>query len=342
MSCVVHPSTRDADDWLDLRRPHVIVVDVTQPDAQDTCLRIRQNPRLANVAILALTDVISDLTFEDVFGWGADDLAVRDDEGALVRRLRALARVGEPRAAATHGTAIVADAERRSRILTARVLRNAGYAVSFALDGREAIEQSLRAGVELVVSASELETEGQPCLAVRAREAGATCSWVVAAPPKEVPRLRAAIGHARKVSVYDRFGASGNVLFVANETAHSASADEGRATARVLYGASIRFRPSGAEDEEIGYTYNISGGGVYVRTLVPLPRGSDAWIELRPPRSERRVHLEGRVVWTRGFGPTDTATVPPGFGLQICGSSFRDLEHYARGYRTLAADVSGP
>jgi hypothetical protein len=91
----------------------------------------------------------------------------------------------------------------------------------------------------------------------------------------------------------------------------------------------------------VGHSYNVSAGGLYVRTLAPLARGSEAWIELRPPRSDRRVRLEGRVVWTRAFGLNDSATVPPGLGLQIIGSSIGELERYVRSYRAFAAEVSG-
>ena len=120
---------------------------------------------------------------------------------------------------------------------------------------------------------------------------------------------------------------------------HASGARELRASSRVLYGTTVLFRVAGGEDDEIGYTFNISAGGAYVRTLAPPPRSSDVWLELRPPRSHRRVRLEARVVWTRAFGPNDSATVPPGFGVQLTGGSTADLEWYVRKYRELAAEL---
>ena len=69
-------------------------------------------------------------------------------------------------------------------------------------------------------------------------------------------------------------------------------------------------------------------------------RGSEAWLEIAPPRSDRRVRLEGKVVWTRGFGPNDVATIPPGFGVQVTGGSVGDLERFTRGYHAFAAELS--
>jgi hypothetical protein len=45
-------------------------------------------------------------------------------------------------------------------------------------------------------------------------------------------------------------------------------------------------------------------------------------------------------MWTRGFGPNDAATVPPGFGLKLTGGSASDLERFVRGYRAFAAETA--
>ena len=340
MQVAIETSASDADRWLEQNHPGAIVLDLPPQGAEEALLQLRYNPRLANVPILALADEVSDLAFEEVFGWGGDDLTRRGDDEALARRLRTLALAGEIPTSRVHGTAVVADADRRWRVLTARALRNAGWSVNFAVDAAEVLREAEQPGVELVVSTSALgPSGGADTLVAEARSAGVKVPWVVAAAPKETPRLRAATRGLQNVAVYDSYGPAENVLFVANELLRKGTPNA-RKSARLLYGATVRFRPSGADQDEIGYTYNLSGGGMYVRTLAPIARGSEAWLEIAPPRSDRRVRLEGKVVWTRGFGPNDVATIPPGFGVQVTGGSVGDLERFTRGYHAFAAELS--
>ena len=235
------------------------------------------------------------------------------------------------------GAAVVADGERGSRVLLARALRRAGYGVTFAIDAEQAIQASLQDGVEMVVFRPARGIDEATTAPERARRLGCKAAWLVGVPPKEIARVRRALAAVPNVAVHDAFGPPENVLFVANDLA-TRSSRELRASTRLLHGTTILFRVAGGEEDEVGYTFNISAGGVYVRTLAPAPRGADVWLELRVPRSHRRVRLEARVVWTRSFGPNDAATVPPGFGVQITGGSTADLECYTRGYRELAAE----
>ena len=49
-----------------------------------------------------------------------------------------------------------------------------------------------------------------------------------------------------------------------------------------------RFGFAGRDADDRGFSYNLSLGGLYVRTLSP-PEDDIVWVELRPPRSERRA-----------------------------------------------------
>jgi hypothetical protein len=57
------------------------------------------------------------------------------------------------------------------------------------------------------------------------------------------------------------------------------------------------------------------------------------WLELRPPRSDRWVRLEGEVVWRRPFGPAGNATVPPGFGVKLADATRSNMSTWLGGYR---------
>jgi hypothetical protein len=113
-----------------------------------------------------------------------------------------------------------------------------------------------------------------------------------------------------------------------------------RKSERVLYGTVVRFRPAGRgrSDEDVGYSYNLSAGGLYVRTLALPDDWHELWLEFVPPRSDRAIHLEATAMWTRGYGRAGSATVPSGFGVRITGGSSADLERYDRSYKAFVAE----
>jgi uncharacterized protein (TIGR02266 family) len=65
---------------------------------------------------------------------------------------------------------------------------------------------------------------------------------------------------------------------------------------------------------------NLSKGGVFIRTDLPLPTGSEIDFEFTLPSSGRLIHAEGVVVWTRkrGIKPmTSLPNHPAGMGIQF-------------------------
>jgi hypothetical protein len=107
------------------------------------------------------------------------------------------------------------------------------------------------------------------------------------------------------IAAVDGFAAPENVLFASNEL--RAGAVNNRKTPRLLYGTTVAFRGAGRERDDLGFTYNVSCGGIYVRTLAP-PDDDETWIELRPPRSDRLVRLVAKIAWRRRFNHNENAT----------------------------------
>jgi Tfp pilus assembly protein PilZ len=150
----------------------------------------------------------------------------------------------------------------------------------------------------------------------------------------------AAVAALSRVSVADGYAPPENVLFLANELLNQRGVDK-RASPRLLYGTAVAFRAAGRDEDEIGFSYNVNAGGVYVRTLAPLDAGQDVWLEMWPPRSERRVRLCGKVAWRRAYGPQERATVPAGFGVQITDGLGGDLDRWRAGYDAFAQSLLG-
>lgn len=65
---------------------------------------------------------------------------------------------------------------------------------------------------------------------------------------------------------------------------------------------------------------DLSEGGAFVRSRLPLPVGSEVKFELRPPMSLRTITLEGKVAWLRRTGDHR------GYGLEFTTASAREAD----------------
>ena len=168
----------------------------------------------------------------------------------------------------------------------------------------------------------------------RVRSLGNNALFIVNCVPRDLKRARKDLAVVERATPTDGFAPAENVLFVANELGRGFGTDK-RMSARLLYGTTVAFRGAGRDSDDWGYSYNISESGIYVRTLAP-PDDEFVWLELSPPRSERRVRLVGKVAWRRGLGKGEFATVPPGFGVQIVDGARMDRDVWRDCYGAFA------
>jgi CheY-like chemotaxis protein len=350
----------DADGALECteslgRPPTGILLDMTDTRAATALsLAVRSRMTDAVVPIVGLCEQVDDLGFEEAFSSGMDDCCGLAP-ARLARRLRHLGETVPANVERKDQVVVIADADRSSRLLMGRVFRDAGYQVHFALDAGDALRQALAESVRVVVVSAVLDSEGddgEP-LSVRGPRGGSRAAWIINTPPKQIPLVRARLGlgsdlagtprvpGAAKIAVHDAFASPATLLFVANELLGRPLQDA-RKSERLLYGTSVRFRTAGRDNEDIGYSYNVSAGGLYVRSLALPERSEELWLEFVPPRSDRLVHLEGKAVWVRRYGPAGKATVPTGFGVEITGASATDRSRFEEGYLRFLEDRTTP
>jgi CheY-like chemotaxis protein len=326
---VVARDVTEAKAFLEQTHPQAVVVDVQQQGTEVFCLNLRAQTSHALTPIVALVDEVTDLAFAGAFSWGGDDVVGSDKKQALVGRLRRLPHEIAVPDSGRRGLAVVADPDRDRRLVRARVLRNAGYQVQFAVSAED-LQRAHGDGPVLVVVDEELEGG----LRVLSRAANDTTNTLYLAAPRRIGTLSAELQHNARTLVADGFAPPENIVFLANELSRGGTSDK-RASKRLLYGTRVVFRGEGREEEDYGYSYNISEGGLYVRTLA-VPDDDRVWLEMRPPRSDRLVRLEGEVVWRRPFGPLGFATVPPGFGVRIIDATASNRGAWEAGYAAFA------
>jgi DNA-binding response OmpR family regulator len=323
-------SGEEASAWLSNNDAHAALLESDQSEA--LAVEARSSARHVRLPMLALSRSVSDLAFNDAFSWGADDVLPLGEIRSLLTRLRNLPREQAEPTKVARGSVLIAEADRTRRTVVARVLRNAGYDVTFAVTSEDAAQFSERADLTLAVINSELLPEAR-AVVERAREAGSKANFILCCAPRELRTMREAFGELEGVSAVDGYAAPENVLFAANEL--RAGAVNNRKTPRLLYGTTVAFRGAGRDKDELGFSYNVSAGGIYVRTLAP-PDDDETWLELRPPRTDRLVRLVAKVAWRRRFNYNENATVPPGFGAQIVDGARADLDAWTDGCATMA------
>jgi len=334
--------------------PLAIVLRMDAHGAEQACAHVRSQARFAQIAVFGVAPELNDLAFTELFVWGGDDLVGVSTPDPITRRLRVLrppptttrpvmqaisaAQIAAAAAAvAAPKHAIVAGPVATWRSVMGRALYNGGFTVRFAASPEGLAEECLAEGVRVVVTSDDWEGGGANALA-NARARGSKAAWVIVAPPKRLGEAHGAVGKLGPAAAMDGFAPPENILFVVNELLASRGVDK-RANPRLLYGTSIAFRLAGRGEDEIGFSYNVSAGGAFVRTLAPPDPGQEVWLEMWPPRSERRVRLAGRVAWRRAFGPVGGATVPPGFGVEILDGLAGDLDRWRTGCNAFAESM---
>ncbi len=331
-------------DALSNTRPLAIVLRMDAPGAAEACAQARSQARFGDVAILGAATQRSDLEFTELFLWGADDIVAVASPHSVVKRLRALSGQSTQAAAApplVRGQdAVVAGSDSVWRSVMGRALNNGGFGVRFEASAEGLARECLADSVRVIVAADDLANDGAMAALTKARAYGSKTPWILVVPPKRMAATHAGAATLGSVSVADGFAPPENVLFIVNELLAPRNVDQ-RSSPRLLYGTTVAFRMAGREEDEIGFSYNVSAGGVFVRTLALPEFGQDVWLEMWPPRSERRVRLEGVVAWRRAFGRGAGATVPPGFGVKLTDGLGKDMERWRTGCEVFTEGLLG-
>jgi CheY-like chemotaxis protein len=308
--------------WLDGHDPRVVLFDTTVAKVHSLLLRVRGKKNLASVPLIGLAKLISDAALSKLFAAGADDVALISGRDPLLSRLRATPSEQSLRPAPDRGRALVADGDHDRCSVMGRTLANAGYDVRFAVNRRSLEHHSTEESLKLVVASVEFGTP--EWMLGQARKAGSDAAWILTDIERDVAAGVDPIPSFDRAVLVSAFVPPESLLFLSNELM-SAETTSKRIGPRMLHGTVVTFRDAGSEEDDLGFTYNVSFQGLFVRTLRP-PESKSVWIELRPPGSSRLVRLEGEVVWSRPFTPGQYAITPPGFGMRIRSGLADDFE----------------
>jgi EAL domain-containing protein (putative c-di-GMP-specific phosphodiesterase class I)/CheY-like chemotaxis protein len=335
-------STEQLSDELDacVDLPACLVLSASGSVTQDIA-QLHDDARTLHVPTVVLVDHPSERAFLDAIRAGADDAVPSYDTGALTRRLARLASYAPLARPQGARRAVVASASSDQRRRYGRALRRTGVEVDFAADAAGLRELLLRESDVIVVVVHDTLTDDASAIHawVRAQRGDHALPVVVLQAEEGGERG----GHRVERTAWLPPNASpGNLLFVVNELLSEAGGEQ-RASRRMLYETLCSYRRACDMVASYGTTFNLSRGGLYVRTTDPPELGEAIWIELRPPADASVVHLRGVVAWRRVPGDAGVGT-PWGFGVRISAEQcpVDDLARYREGHSVLLVphDVS--
>ena len=312
---VIEPSAEAATGKLTAKRFDALVVHLGTPGAALACMRARGKLLRTRIPVIALVDGDDEPAFSRAYRAGADEVLLLEKPEWLTARLKALPRSTIPQPGNARGDAVVADADRTRAEVIERVLKDAGFRVEVAADGFSTRLQVGRPSLKVAVVDASLDDVQN--LIAQARTKGARCAWIVRARPEQLKELQEKLAKMERVAVVSAYGPPEDVLFETNRLLEPRATD-GRNEVRLLHGGILRLVWTGTGGVDIGYSYNISASGIFVRTLL-APAAKELAVEIFPPDGDEKIRLECEVVWRREFGLTRKEPVPAGFALKIVG-----------------------
>ena len=312
--------------------PLALLLDTTLPKADEVCDAVRGAMVPVDVPILALADDTTELFVDQYFGWGIDDLVAADSPSALVERLRALKEAPNAAIPPLRGVALIAEKEARRVPHLRRALTKSGFDVQVAGEADELLRKIKTTNPVVVIAASTVGDLVE--LIPLSRRMEELPAWVITAPRRELDATWEALAGLERVAVVNNQGPPDAVLFETNAVLAD-SAPASIRSDRALITSAVAYRAAGGDTDDLGFTYNVSRSGLFIRTLAP-PQDDEVWLELRPPRDRSRVRLMGTIAWRNTLSSAASATAPLGFGVRITGGLGDAIERWQDAVTRLA------
>ncbi len=219
---------------------------------------------------------------------------------------------------------LVADDSKLWQRMLREMLNNAGYAVHVVSDGLECVRKlkyELQDVSLVLLDIRMPELDGFGVLR-ELKQAKVTANIPVLAISsayreehmEELKRLGAA-GYMSKKTPLD------NILFRINRILYP-DKRELRMNPRIEENILVRYRINQAELS--GYSYNISTGGLFLRTISPPPENTELRLAFSLPRNSRLIASEGVVTWRNEYRPDIEMSYPPGVGIKFTGMETKD------------------
>ncbi|HVE85484.1 MAG TPA: response regulator, partial [Myxococcales bacterium] len=257
------------------------------------CAKVKENRALSRTPVILFTSPGS--PDEAMRSWraGADDFLPRPvRREQLVQKLEALSRAGAAEEVVSrlhrpgeHRRLLFVDDSRFFRTVLGGALEHSGFQLLYARTGLEALElaERHRDALDAVIASLAMPgMDGLTFVSALRQKAWWERKPVLVMSAAEVSPDRAAAVEAvtgSKLLEKRLFPVEAIVSRVSSAVQPQVGAL--RAAERVPFFSVVDFRAAGTEDFLSGFSYDISPGGLFVRSLTPLPAGTAVEMRVR-------------------------------------------------------------
>ncbi|HEY3358911.1 MAG TPA: PilZ domain-containing protein [Polyangia bacterium] len=300
------------------RRVDVVLLRLDAPELDDFMAALHTHPKLEGAPLLVVLPRLTPTAAIRAAGLGADDFLAVDELATLLpTKLAAAAQPAVAPSRLIETKVLLADASALHARVHARLLGQAGFAVTAVSDGPKALAELATANYAIAIADLGLPRCEPARLLVDAREK------LGAAPPPAIGMTHAGIAAETAAAaiaggyrhIHDKRRPPDELVFLANEASTLDHAPM-RSSPRLLCALLVGFRREGGR-WEYGLSHNLSLAGMFVRTIDPPPRGAVLELEFTPPGCSSPLTARGEVAWRKDFSRRAERTAPTGMGLRL-------------------------
>jgi uncharacterized protein (TIGR02266 family) len=229
---------------------------------------------------------------------------------------------------------LVADDTLAMRIMLEDVLSEAGYEVVTSSDGEETWDRIQLSSKEydllildlLMPKRSGFEILGDIKSTFAEKPFPILVITGVFKSEKEIQRLKelGAIGYISKSALVDE------ILFRVNSVFFHGQSNS-RQFPRIILSMPVDYQYD--EYWRTNYSSTLSAGGMFIRTVAPLPQDTHIFLKFKPPEFEDQLATRARVVWKSEYELERPKNTLPGMGLsfeEIPQEKQKKLDQYIR------------
>ncbi len=343
---VVTASAKEAIGCLASLEPIAAFIDLYMPDTSgDECCKImKSNEELSHVPVVVMT-AAAEGEVQRAFLSGADDFLPKPVNAyQMLSKLKAI-RDGHRRTSKpVHRDTpikriLIADDEGFFRTLVGNLLERAGYEVVHAETGLGALRTLVQGRPKMDMCMLSTMLSGMDGVElfrkIRTHPDLAKLPIFVISRSEETA---GALEQLYEMGIFEFINKSSlnleALLRQVNAQFHQGRSD--RTLPRARFYRVCDFREAGSVNWLSGFIYNLSTGGVGLRTLTALAAGTPVDIRFGLTRA-LVCETSARVAWANEFNPRDTSSFPYGMGVQFSETSDQRQE-WIEGYLETALE----
>lgn len=329
----------EAIDAVSIAQPGLLLMDLHMPghNGDEWCQKLKAQPTTAGTPIIILT--AADSPHEVMRSWraGADDFLPKPVRlRQLASKLEAVSRAAavEPTVRAGGPRVMLADDSRFFASLLGASLENCGLQVLYARSGTEALELFEKNASEIDLVITDLVMPGADGLAVaravRAKAGTSKPIWILSGSTTGRPANDDQILEVTGRPALDKRVLPIEVIVSRVTASLRLENAELRAAERVPFFSVVEFKPAESADWLSGFSYDVSTGGIFVRSMTPPSPGTELQLRVKFTFRTSAPSSTGKVVWSNAYRARRVFSYPVGMGIRFTVLSSEDTEAIAR------------